>query len=491
MNYSASRACRIHEVKQWNIETDVLIVGFGAAGACAAIEAAQAGAKVTLIETAAGSGGTTALAGGEIYVGGHGGTLQQKTAGFSDATEDFYRYMLMAGGPNVDAAKVRLYADNALANFEWLQTHGVEYKNSFIPERIVEPTTDDCLIWSGSEEAYPFVEKAKPCPRGHTPKWMGFGGGRYLMDKLTESVNRLGVDVRYGTRALALIADENNRVCGLVLRSAGDVIFARARKGVILCAGGFIMNRDMVQRHVPFLMRSNSPLGTVDDGSGIQMGVSVGAAAINMHEGFVTVPWYPPSSLVKGIFINSNGQRFINEDCYHGRVTHYIMQQPDNRIFLLQDNSTYQRGEMADLSKIDIAAVGDTWEEVEAELGLPHNSLVSTVNIYNEYAAKGEDPLFRKAKKWLKPLNEGPFVALDCNIEHCFYASFTLGGLDTLPTGEVLTADREIIPGLYAAGRTACGLPRWGAGYSSGLSIADAIFFGREAGKRIAAAADL
>jgi 3-oxo-5alpha-steroid 4-dehydrogenase len=96
------------------------------------------------------------------------------------------------------------------------------------------------------------------------------------------------------------------------------------------------------------------------------------------------------------------------------------------------------------------------------------------------------DPLFHKAAKWLKPLTEPPFVALDCRIDHCFYASFTLGGLDTLPTGEVLDAERKVIGGLFAAGRTACGLPRWGEGYSSGLSLADATFFGREAGKRAA-----
>ena len=64
--------------------------------------------------------------------------------------------------------------------------------------------------------------------------------------------------------------------------------------------------------------------------------------------------------------------------------------------------------------------------------------------------------------------------------------AFTLGGLDTLPTGEVLDAGRKIIGGLFAAGRTACGLPRWGEGYSSGLSLADATFFGREAGRRAA-----
>lgn len=64
--------------------------------------------------------------------------------------------------------------------------------------------------------------------------------------------------------------------------------------------------------------------------------------------------------------------------------------------------------------------------------------------------------------------------------------AFTLGGLATLPTGEVLNVDREAIPGLYAAGRTACGLPRWGEGYSSGLSLGDSTFFGRMAGRQAA-----
>ena len=108
--------------------------------------------------------------------------------------------------------------------------------------------------------------------------------------------------------------------------------------------------------------------------------------------------------------------------------------------------------------------------------------LVTTVDLYNRNAARGEDPFFHKAARWLAPLDKPPFVALDCRIDHCFYSSFTLGGLDTLPSGEVLTEERTVIPGLYAAGRTACGLPRWGPGYSSGMSLADATFFGRLAG---------
>ena len=478
--------CSLASVRRFDMETDVIIVGFGAAGACAALEAARAGAQVILFEAAAGSGGTSALSGGEIYLGGGGGTPIQVAAGFADATEDLFHYLMMAGGPNADEAKARLYAEGSLAHFHWLCAQGVKYKTSYIPEKTVEPVTDDCLIWSGSEEAWPFTSHAKPCPRGHCPQFVGMGAGRYLMDVLAQRVNDLDIDVRYNSRALALIADASGRVHGLIVRTDGERRYARARKGVVLCTGGFIMNRDMVKRHAPLLLRSRHPIGSIDDGSGIQLGLSVGAAAVNMSEGFVTLPWYPPGSLVKGIFINERGQRFINEDCYHGRVSHYILQQSGDRVWLLADHATYAPPDFQRLARIEIGAAGESWEEVEQELNLPRGALVSTVEIYNRYAAEGEDPLFHKAAKWLKPLNEPPFVALDCRVDHCFYSSFTLGGLDTLPTGEVLREDREAVPGLYAAGRTACGLPRWGPGYSSGLSLADATFFGRLAGMQAA-----
>jgi succinate dehydrogenase/fumarate reductase flavoprotein subunit len=486
--YSSNRPCRLNQVPRWDFEADAVIIGFGASGACAAIEAASAGAKVILFELAAGSGGASALSGGDIYMGGNGGTPIQRSAGFEDATEDMIRYLTMAGGPNADVAKIRNYAENSTAHFEWLVSQGVKFKNSFIPEKTVEPQTDDCLIYSGSEEAWPFAEQAKPCPRGHTPQMEGPGGGKYLMEVLTARVNELGVDVHYNTRALALIADEANRVHGVVVRIDGSERFVRARRGVILCAGGFDMTQDMVKRHVPMLLRANTPIGTAgDDGTGIRLGMSVGGSAINMDQGFVTSPFYPPSSLVKGIFVNELGQRYINEDVYHGRVAWHSFQQPGNKIYLLADSAIYDRPFYSELLRSgSIVATGETWEEVEQELALPEGSLTSTVAVYNRYAEHGEDPLFHKAKKWLKPLNEAPFVALDFRIDHCVYSCFTLGGLDTLPSGEVLNADREVIPGLFAAGRTACGIPRWAAGYSSGMSVGDASFTGRMAGRQIA-----
>jgi succinate dehydrogenase/fumarate reductase flavoprotein subunit len=485
--YSSARAFPARRVSRWDEDTDVIIVGFGAAGGSAAIEAAGAGAKVTLFEVGAGSGGATALSGGEIYLGGGGGTPIQRQNGFTDDTESLYTYLKMAGGPDADLAKVRLYADNSLAHYHWLVEQGVPYKGTHIPGKIIEPETDDTLIWCGSEEAWPFVEAARPAPRGHVIQWMGWGGGRKLMDVLEARARALGVDVRPNTRVLCLVADEDGAVQGVVIRADGAEKFVRARKGVILCTGGFCMNRDMLQRYAPNVLVSNDPIGVVDDGSGILMGESVGGDAIHMDQFFTTCPWYPPENLVKGIMVNIHGQRFINEDCYHGRVSAYIAKQPRSKAYLLLDNDIFDRP--MEFARVDVAASGETWAEVESELGMTPGTLTATVEVFNREAAQGRDPVLRKAAKWLKPLTTGPFAALEMDMSTSFFSYFTLGGLNTLPTGEVLARDGKTVRGLYAAGRATAGLPRWGEGYSSGMSLADCTFFGRMAGKAVGSSA--
>ena len=488
MTTEPSRAVPVASIARWHHETDVAIVGFGAAGACAAIEATRAGAAVTLYEASSGSGGASAMSGGEIYLGGSGGTPAQRDAGFTDATEDLEAYLLMAGGPDADAAKVGLYARESLAHYEWLVAQGVPYKGSYVPGKVIEPETDDTLIWSGSEEAWPFSERAKPAPRGHVVQYMGWGGGRLLVDTLEARAREAGVDVHVDARARSLIVDTQGAVVGLIVREDGTEKAVRARRGVVLATGGFCMNGEMVRRHAPGALRCDSPIGTIDDGAGILMGQSVGGQAIHMDQFFTTCPWYPPESLVKGIFVNAGGQRFINEDCYHGRVSRTIVDQPGTKVWLLVDNAIFARP--MELARVDLAAVGETWEEVEAELGFVPGTLAPTVARYNAHAANGIDPVWHKAAKWLKPLDEAPFAALEFDLETSYFSFFTLGGLETLPGGEVLDAKGAPIPGLYGAGRVTSGLPRWGAGYSSGMSLADCTFFGRMAGKGVAARVD-
>ena len=113
--------------------------------------------------------------------------------------------------------------------------------------------------------------------------------------------------------------------------------------------------------------------------------------------------------------------------------------------------------------------------------GPPSHGCLSTV-LLADFAAKGEDPLFHKQPDWLKPLDEPPFAALAMHVGEAFYPYFTLGGLHVTVDGEVLDGEGSAIPGLYAAGRTACGLPRSALDYSSGMSLGDCTFFGRKAG---------
>ncbi|HWT44263.1 MAG TPA: FAD-binding protein, partial [Sphingopyxis sp.] len=245
-------------------------------------------------------------------------------------------------------------------------------------------------------------------------------------------------------------------------------------------------NREMLRRYAPQTMRLSNPIGENDNGSGILMAMGVGGDAIHMDEFFTTCPWIMPESLVKGIFVNERGQRFINEDCYHGRVSRTMLDQPGERVYLLVDNAIFARP--LDIARIEVAAVGDSWEEVERELGMPENTLAATVRTFNRYAAEGHDPLFNKAAEWLTVLGEAPFAALELSVATSFFSFFTLGGLNTRPSGEVLDRMGNAVPGLYAAGRATSGLPRWGHGYSSGLSLADCTYFGRMAGRSAAAA---
>ncbi len=482
---------RAADISEWGIETDVAVIGFGGAGACAALEAADAGSEVQIFELASASGGSTALSSAEIYMGGNGGTRVQKACGYDDTTENMKSFLKACFGSNADDAKIDTYVDNSLEHFNWLVEKGVPFKDSELKERAIMALTDDCLLFTGNEKAYPFTEAAYPVPRGHNLEIEGDNGGPLLMKILTEQVDkRSNISVNYETRALTLITDDSGAVVGILVRINQQEVAVRTRKGVILCAGGFCMNEEMVRKYAPFFDKNLEPIGNPGDtGSGILMGQGVGAGTVNMHECFTTVPYYPPQSLTYGIFVNDKGQRFINEDCYHGRVGFNAMVQQHNhskRIYLVTDVEGYGDYEKMSYLGAQVAGTGDTAEELEQELELPQGTLSNTLEVYNRHAEKGEDPLFHKSDAWLRPI-EPPYVALDCTLGRgTFYPFFTLGGLDTLPTGEVLTPERNVIPGLYAAGRTTAGIPRTAAGYASGMSVGDATFFGRMAGKTAA-----
>ena len=358
------------------------------------------------------------------------------------------------------------------------------YRGNYLPGKLIEPTDDSTLIWSGSEAASPFCDIARPAPRGHVIRHMGWGGGRRLIDVLEASARAKGVETICDARVLALVRD-GGRIVGLVARVDGAPRFVKAVKGVVVATGGFVFNEAMRRQYCPETFRLSDPIGDGDDGSGIALGLGAGGVAIHMDQFFTTCPWIMPESHAYGVFVNIHGQRFINEDCYHGRVSRCAIDQPGGKVYLLLDNAHFDRP--ADFARISIAGTGGSWDEVGAELDMPDGVLAKTMRRYNAEAREGRDPLFGKRAPILTPLDQGPFVALELDFTASYFSFFTLGGLRTSVDGEVLGEDGRPIAGLFAAGRCTSGLPAWGHGYSSGLSLADCTFFGRRAGHKAAA----
>ncbi len=471
------------DVTEWSEEADVVVIGFGIAGGCAAVTAAAAGARVLVLERAAVAGGTTALAGGHFYLG--GGTAVQQATGHPDSVEEMYSYLVaMSRDPEFD--KIRAYCEGSVEHFNWLEELGIHFERSYYPEKaVIQPSTEG-LMYTGNEKVWPYQELAVPAPRGHKVPVPGdTQGAAMVIDLLLKRAAELGVQIRYETGATRLVV-QDGAVAGVAWKHFGETGTVRA-PAVVIAAGGFVMNKDMIAAYTPKLAEKPFVLGnTYDDGLGIRLGVSAGGATKHMDQAFITAPVYPPAVLLTGIIVNKLGQRFVAEDSYHSRTSGFVMDQPDSAAYLIVDESHLKRPDFPLIKFIDGY---ETVEEMESALGIPSGNLVKTLNRYNEFAALGEDPDFHKQPEFLAPQDKGPWAAFDLSLGKAMYSGFTVGGLATDVDGRVLRADGSAIPGLYAAGACSSTLAQDGKGYSSGTQLGSGSFFGRRAGAHAAARA--
>ncbi|HOB47808.1 MAG TPA: FAD-binding protein [Mycobacterium sp.] len=468
------------EVSDWSDDVDVVVIGFGIAGGCAAVTAAAAGARVLVLERAAAAGGTTAMAGGHFYLG--GGTAVQRATGHDDSVDDMYSYLVaMSRAPEHD--KIRAYCEGSVEHFDWLEDLGIHFERSYYPHKaVIQPKTEG-LMYTGNEKVWPFNDIARPAPRGHKVPVPGdTRGAAMVIDLLLKRADALGVEIRYETGAINLVI-EIGAVAGVAWRHFGQTGVIRSR-AVVIAAGGFVMNKDMVAAYTPKLAEKPFVLGnTYDDGLGIRLGESAGGATKHMDQAFITAPVYPPAVLLTGIIVNKLGHRFVSEDSYHSRTSGFVMDQPDSAAYLIVDEAHLQRPDIPLITFID---GWETVEEMEAALGIPAGNLVATLDRYNRYAAKGEDPDFHKQPEFLAPQDHGPWAAFDLSLGKAMYSGFTVGGLATSVNGEVLGHDCAPIPGLYAAGACASTIAQDGKGYSSGTQLGAGSFFGRRAGAHAA-----
>ena len=205
--------------------------------------------------------------------------------------------------PSVRAStkdRVDVYCDGSVEHFEWLVSIGVPFRAAFCPEPNRESADDAGLLFSGGEDAYPFDELSPPVPRGDKPRYVDSAGG-FLMECLATAVATSGARVACDARAEALVVDDG-AVVGVGVRTDDGLRYVRARGGVILAAGGFISNDDMVAEYCP-LAHAPDPawrIGTpADDGRGIRMGVGAGAVATRLDRFECALPLGPPHALAR------------------------------------------------------------------------------------------------------------------------------------------------------------------------------------------------
>ncbi len=541
--------------RDWDVEADVVVVGFGAAGACAALEAAAAGRSVLLLDRF-GGGGATALSGGVVYAG--GGTPQQRAAGVTDSAEAMFGYLRTEVGDAVPAATLKQFCDGSVAMLAWLEGHGVPFEGSLCPDKTSYPTNRHYLYYSGSElsaaaapqAGTPDTNTGPPAPRGHRTRGRGTSGG-LLYARLAAAVRGAGVRVLTQTAARELVTEPGGRVTGvacLTLRGApgwvrlahrvlhrwsvkpylyvpkagrilhrpagwlerryGRPLRVGAARGVVLAAGGFAANRQLLRAHAP-AARGGLPLATPgDDGSGIRLGTGAGGATAYLDRVSVWRFLSPPPALLTGVLVDRAGDRVCDESRYGAAIGDAIVRR-GGRAWLLIDRATltearrqvrrstlwFQRLQAWYLLTAGTVSA-PTVAGLAARAALDPDRLAATLAAYNLAAHNAADPARDPAARdpagkpaaLCRAQDQPPYSLIDCSVRpRLFYPApvLTLGGLVVAPeSGQVLRPDGTGIDGLYAAGRSAAGL--CSRSYVSGLSLADCVFSGRRAGRHAA-----
>ena len=519
---------------------DVVVVGFGCAGASAALQANELGGDVLVVDRFDG-GGATRYSGGIYYAG---NTKYQKQAGFEDSVEEMYKYLSLDVRDAVKPETLRRFCETSSESIEWLGAHGVPFESSAFTGKRVFPPDGKHLYYSGNEKVPSYMTVAKPAPRGHRAVGKGNFCGYAFFDALRSSIEQSPIRVQTHSRVDALIVNGEGRVVGvemLVLENEADQrthqklyrkvnphqpfgamkaerAIARARKledgksvrkrvraerGVVLSTGGFVYNLDMMRENLPVLantFKTMMRLGSMGcDGSGIQLGRAAGGATGYMQRPFVSQLLNPPDAKTEGILVNAQGQRFVNEDVYCSVLGDRIIEQPKAMAWLLLDNTTFRRVVQQSISNKEGTRklfglptllnmmfgkmkVAKSLDRLGRKLKMPAGALDVTVAKFNRDCREGRADAQGKNPDYVRPLGEGPYWALDLSLHNtfAFNSCFSLGGLKVdEERGLVLRENGSAIEGLYAAGRAAVGI--CSDGYFSGLSLADGVFSGRRA----------
>lgn len=464
----------------WTKEADVVVVGFGGAGAAAALDAKKAGAEVIMLELNAQGGGSTNACGGFIMMG---GTDLQKKFGLEDDVDNFYAYLSAAAGANANQDAIKLVCDSSPDLYRWCVEQGMDFESGTCDPQhhLGGYNAGTSLGYSGNEMARDYAAIARPVPRGHMPQ--PSSSGKDIFAALKKSVETAGIEVLYGTAGSKLLVDDKGRVAGLLAKKDDEEMYVKARKGVILTCGGFIDNEELYNAYYPYTNKRGPQLTTAgsENGSGILMGMELGAATQGMGCFQIGYPLVTmDENAARCVLVDSKGHRIVAEDEYNSFMGKAIIQAPSSQCYALIDDESLQLAKDNHFGD-EIASSGNL-AEVAQTINVDSDVLANTIEFYNESAHLGTDREFGKNPQFLKPLT-GTYHVFPVGSEKCYTAS--CGGLKIDLDAHVLDHDDKIIPGLYAAGRNAGTIYGWYMG--SGSSMLDVLTFGRIAGKNAAA----
>ncbi len=467
------------------IETDMVVVGAGASGLSAAVAAAEGGAKVVVLEKMPAVGGTTNFAEGVFAVE---SSLQRKK-NINYSRDEAFKYLMEYTHWRANARLARAFIDKSADTIDWLEKQGVTFK---------EPAAN----YPGGLMTWHIVD----------------GRGKALAQALYDSAKEKGVTVMLRTAGKKLIQDETGRITGIIAEGTGGKKVQINTKAVVIGTGGYINNKEMLDKYTTF-GRDIIPVGNAKKmGEGIQMAWAAGADAFGTDVLQLYRPGIPgegPESHLNAparqpyLWVNKLGDRFCDESIifswpYAGNA---LANQPGRVMYVIIDENTkkYMMEQGIDVGvgvMVPVATkltrlesdikrgvergfvfVASSIKELAEKIGVDPVRLQATIDEYNQMADQRQDTLFAKDPKYIRAVRESKFYAFKA----VPFALGTLGGIKINHKTEVLNKSQEAIPGLYAVGNDAGGM--YGDSYDvvlSGSTLGFAVNSGRIAGENAA-----
>ena len=537
------------------LTVDVLVVGAGGAGMTAALTAADHGLDTLLVEKSQYFGGNTARSGGGVWVPGN---YALETAGIDDTAEAAKQYLDSIVGDEVPKVRRDTYIDRGPEMMDFVRDRTplrfawVPDYSDYHPEapggrsggRSVEPVPVDArIIGDEIERLHPPYSKA-PANLVVTQadfRWLSlglrtargpatmlkvllrrflaillgrkmYGMGNALMIGLRKGLQDADVPLWYGTGLTSLVLDGGGVVGADVLRD-GQPVTVHARRGVVLCSGGFEFNLEMRQKHQPAPITTEWSTGAPSNtGDGILAGIAAGSDTALLDDAWwgPTIPlprgpWFclAERNLPGSIMVNGAGKRFMNEALPYVEAVHEIYEGEATGVshvpcWMVIDQRYRNRYLFAGLGprqpfpghwlESGVVVRSGTLAGLAEKIGVPAASLTETVDRFNGFAASGVDEDFHRGEsaydKYYSDPTVKPNPSLAAIDQPPFYAVKivpgdlgTKGGLVTDERARVLRPDGSPIPGLYAAGNTSAAV--MGHTYAGpGATIGPAMTFG-------------